>query len=72
MKVNLEREKCISCGSCAALCPKYFEIADDGKSTIRNSKKDEKNNIEEIELAKAECCQEAADACPAQCINIIK
>ncbi len=33
-KIILEREKCIGCGSCAVLCPKYFELINDGKSHI--------------------------------------
>ena len=36
-KVIQEREKCIGCGSCAALCPKYWEMAEDGKSRLINS-----------------------------------
>lgn len=68
-KIKLEREKCIGCGSCAALCPKYFEIIDDGKSHIKNS---EKKDIEELEIEKIECAETAAEACPAQCIYIEK
>ena len=67
-KIKLEREKCISCGSCAALCPKYFEIIDDGKSHIKDSTK---QDIEELEVAKIECAESAAEACPVQCIHIV-
>lgn len=72
MKIILEREKCIGCGSCMALCPKYFEIINDGKSSIKNAKRDSKKNIDELEINKLECAQEAADSCPAQCLHIIK
>ncbi len=68
-KIKLEREKCIGCGSCSALCPKYFEMADDGKSHIKNALK---NDIEELEVQKLECAESASEACPAQCIYIIK
>ena len=68
-KIKLEREKCIGCGSCSALCPKYFEMIDDGKSHIIGS---EKNNIEELEVAKIECAESASEACPTQCISIDK
>jgi len=68
-KIKLEREKCIGCGSCAALCPKYFEIVDDGKSHIIGSTKQE---VEELEVQKIECGESAAEACPAQCIHIEK
>lgn len=66
-KIKLEREKCISCGSCAAVCPKYFELIDDGKSHIKNANK---QDIEELEVEKTECANSAAEACPAQCIHV--
>jgi len=66
-KVKLEREKCIGCGSCAALCPKYFEMAEDGKSHIKESTK---QDVEELEVEKVECAESAAEACPVQCIHI--
>lgn len=70
MKIILEREKCIGCGSCAALCPKYFEILDDGKSSVKKAKRDPKSNNDELETEKPECATEAADSCPVQCIHI--
>ena len=69
-KITQEREKCISCGSCAVVCPKYWEMADDGKSNLVGSKKGPKD-IYELDLEDAECNQEAADACPVQCIRVI-
>ena len=68
-KIKLEREKCIGCGSCAALCPKYFEMQEDGKSHIKGSNL---QNMEELEVVKIECAESAAEACPAQCIYIEK
>lgn len=68
-KIKIEREKCIGCGSCQALCPKYFEIIDDGKSHIIGS---EKKDNEELEVDKIECAEAAAEACPVQCISIEK
>jgi len=68
-KIKIEREKCIGCGSCVALCPKYFEINEDGKSHIKNS---QKSAIEEMEVEKIECAESAAEACPVQCIFIEK
>lgn len=68
-KIKLEREKCIGCGSCQALCPKYFEIIDDGKSSIKGAAK---SDIQELETSKLECAESAAEACPVQCIHIEK
>jgi ferredoxin len=68
-KIKLERDKCIGCGSCAAMCPKYFEIIDDGKSHIKGANKQE---VEELEVVKIECAESAVEACPVQCIHIEK
>jgi ferredoxin len=68
-KIQLEREKCIGCGSCQALCPKYFEIQEDGKSHIKDAVK---QDVEEIEVEKLECAEPASEACPVQCIHIEK
>ena len=70
-KIIQEREKCIGCGSCAALCPKFFEMADDGKAKLLNSEKNAEGN-DELEVEKVECAQEAVDACPVQCLRIRK
>lgn len=68
-KVIQEREKCIGCGSCAALCPKYWEMAEDGKSRLKNSTQTADGNYE-LEVEEIECNQEATDACPVQIIHI--
>ena len=70
-KVIQEREKCIGCGSCAALCPNYWEMAEDGKSRFKKSNQNAEGNYE-LEVENIECNQEAADACPVQVIHIIK
>ena len=72
MKITLEREKCIGCGSCAVLCPKYFEMVEDGKSNLKNSKKNPKTNNFELEIKEIGCSQDAAEACPVQIIHIEK
>ncbi|MCX6718400.1 MAG: ferredoxin [Candidatus Staskawiczbacteria bacterium] len=68
-KIKLEREKCIGCGSCQALCPKYFELQEDGKSHVVGAVK---QDVEELETEKIECAETVAEACPAQCIHIEK
>jgi len=71
MKIIHEKEKCIGCGSCVALCPKFWEMAEDGKASLLNSKKNPKTGNDELEVQKIGCNQEAADACPVQCIHIV-
>jgi len=68
-KIKIDREKCIGCGTCSSLCPKYFEIIADGKSHIKGA---EKKDLEELEVKKIDCAQTAAESCPAQCIHIGK
>lgn len=71
-KIIHEREKCIGCGSCAALCPKYWEMAEDGKVKLINSIKNSETGNDELEIEKIECNQEAANICPVQIIRIVK
>jgi len=72
MKIIHEREKCIGCGSCAAVCPKYWEMVKDGKSKLKNSKINSRNANYELEVKETDCNQEAVDTCPVQCIIIKK
>ena len=72
MKIIFEREKCIGCGSCVAICPEFWEIAEDGKSHLKNSKRDLKTGNDELEITKVKCGQDATDVCPVQCIHIIQ
>lgn len=72
MKIIHQREKCIGCGSCAAVCPKCWTMGDDGKSALFNCQPNPKNNDCELETENIGCNQEAADSCPAQCIKIEK
>ena len=72
MKVILERLKCIGCGSCAALCSKHFELAEDGKAHIKESVRDEKTGNDELLGDNLGCIREAADSCPAEIISIIE
>lgn len=72
-KIKHEREKCIGCGTCAALCPKYFEMADDGKAhLIGSASQNPPTGGEELEVEKLDSAQSAVDACPVQCIHIEK
>jgi len=71
MKIVHERGKCIGCGSCVALCPKFWEMGEDGKSNLKNATKKTEDNYE-LEVTEMACNQEAADSCPVQIIHIIK
>ena len=57
-KVEVDKDACIGCGACAAICSKIFEIGADGKSHAKVSETDE------------ECVKEAADSCPVGAIKV--
>lgn len=70
VKIILERDKCIGCGSCQAICPKHFEIQEDGKSHLLESVLDKNTHDEELEITEPDCIKDAADSCPVQIIHI--
>ena len=72
MEIILEKSKCIGCGSCIALCPKFFEIDEEGKARLKKSEFDSKTEEETLEVSKVECAEEAIEVCPVQCIKIKK
>ncbi len=72
LKIIHERPKCISCGSCVAVCPSYFELdSKDGLANLKNSKR-LSDGSEELEVDKADCIKEAIDVCPVQIIKTKK
>ena len=72
IRIVHERAKCIGCGSCVALCPKQWEMAEDGLATLINAVKNGQAGNYQSEVDKAGCSQEAADSCPVQIIHIIE
>ncbi|MGI6484200.1 MAG: ferredoxin [Candidatus Dojkabacteria bacterium] len=64
MKVKIDHEKCIMCGSCVAVCPEVFEMKDDGTVEVKNEYKDK--DIQDSALI--EKIKQAQAACPATAI----
>ncbi|MBI5148060.1 ferredoxin [Candidatus Pacearchaeota archaeon] len=58
-KVKIDKEKCIGCGSCVAVCAGNFELKGD-KAFVKKTESD------------LECNKEAADICPVQAITVKK
>lgn len=55
-KVTIDKDKCIGCGSCEALCPKSFKVIN-GKATVKK-------------IEKITCESEAAESCPVGAISV--
>ena len=72
-KIIYNKEECIGCGSCAAVCPDFWEMGDDMKLQLKNSVKNAEGKFElEIEKKDLACNEEAAQICPVQVIKIEK
>lgn len=61
MKVKVNRDTCIGCGACAAICDDVFEIDDEGLSVAK---------VEEVEDSKKQEVQDAVDSCPTGAIEV--
>jgi ferredoxin len=59
MKVIIDEEECIGCGSCVELCPEVFRMNEDK----------EKAEVILPEGGSEECNEEAIDTCPVSCIH---
>lgn len=68
MKITIEQDKCIGCGTCESLCPEFFKIKDDNKSHLKAG--NQQGNKNELEVKDSGCAQEAKQGCPVQCIDI--
>ena len=72
-KILHYRDECISCGACAAICPEFWEMDDEGLARLKESKKMEDHWERDISSEDDRARnQEAADACPVQIIKLKK
>lgn len=60
MKVKVNRDNCIGCGACAAICSEVFEIDDEGISVAKE---------EEVTEEDKQAVQDAIDSCPTGAIE---
>ena len=61
MKAAVDREACIGCGNCEAVCPDVFMLDTDGKSTVI---------VEVIPQESEACAKEAEEQCPVNAITM--
>lgn len=60
MKIEIDRELCIGCGTCASIAPETFELDGEGKSIVKNLKGNDEATI-----------LDAAKSCPVGAITVI-
>lgn len=63
MKVKVNKESCIGCGACAAICEDVFEIGDDGLSQVK---------VDVVPEDKVDAAKEAVESCPTAAIEEVK
>lgn len=61
MKVKVNKEACIGCGACAAICDKVFELNSEGLSVEK---------MTEVPKEEAQNVRDAVDACPTGAIEV--
>lgn len=61
MKVKVNKDACIGCGACVAICDEVFEINDEGLSEAK---------VEEVKEELQDEVRDAADSCPTGAIEI--
>jgi ferredoxin len=57
-KISVDKEKCIGCGACVAMCPKSFKMVENKAVAVKK------------EVPKISCENDAAESCPVQAITI--
>jgi ferredoxin len=68
-KIEIDREKCVACGTCYALDPVHFEPGEDRKSKVVGGVTNEKSEGS-FDDDKIEDAQEAEDSCPVSIIKV--
>jgi len=56
-KPVVNKQKCIGCGACVAICPDDFEMGSDGKASAK------------LKAKNSECAKTAANNCPVGAIG---
>jgi len=60
MKVKVNKDNCIGCGACSAVCPEVFDLGEDGLAVVK---------VGEVAEDKKDAVNEAKDGCPVSAIE---
>ena len=63
MNVNVDKNLCIGCGACIAVCSAVFQYSKDGKSEA-------KPGANPVANENKECAKKAATICPVKAIAV--
>ena len=69
--IEYDRDACIGAAACVAVQPDQWSIVDDGKADLKDSKKEGKILIKEIDESELDKYKDAAESCPVTVIHII-
>lgn len=76
LKVIYDRKNCIGAGTCCVVCPKFWEMGEDGKANLLGAKENKKSGKYELGIEvnpeNLVCLKESADSCPVQVIEVIE
>ncbi len=61
MKVKVNKDLCIACGACIALCPDVFEYGEGGKSEVKKDVNPDQHK---------DCIKRAESVCPVHAIEV--
>ncbi len=63
MKLKINKDLCIGCGACQAICPEVFEIEDDGLASVI---------VEDVEDELKDDAIDAKEGCPTSAIEDVE
>lgn len=61
MKASVNKDACIGCGACTAVCPNVFELGDEGFAVVK---------VAEVSEEDKASATEAMEGCPTSAISV--
>ncbi len=68
MKITLDKDACIGCGSCEAVCGELFEMGDDMNAHIKCGQSND--GVDTLKTEEGSCAKEGEEICPVDAIKI--